>query len=73
MTRLLRIASLAAALGLLAMTLAVNGDEGSAKKELSVEQIVKRANQAAYYQGKNGRSRVKMTITDSAGSTRERE
>lgn len=39
----------------------------------SVDEIVKKANHAAYYQGKDGRARVKMTITDKQGNTRERE
>lgn len=39
----------------------------------SVEEIVAKANHASYYQGKDGHSRVKMTIKDSRGSTRTRE
>jgi outer membrane lipoprotein-sorting protein len=46
---------------------------GLAEPTLSVDEIVKRSNLAAYYQGKDGQSRVKMTITDSAGRTRKRE
>lgn len=38
-----------------------------------VETIVKKANQAAYYAGKDGRATVKMTITDAQQRTRERE
>jgi len=38
-----------------------------------VDEIVKRTNHAAYYQGKDGRARVTMTITDAQGRTRERE
>ena len=38
-----------------------------------VETIVKKANQAAYYAGKDGRATVKMTITDAQKRTRERE
>jgi outer membrane lipoprotein-sorting protein len=41
-------------------------------KSLSVQEIVDRSNLAAYYEGKDGRSRVNMTITDSQGRTRER-
>jgi len=48
-------------------------DKTPAAKTLSAEEIVKRANRAAYYQGADGRSRVKMTIKDANGSTRERE
>ena len=38
----------------------------------TVEDIVNRANLAAYYQGKDGRSDVDMTITDSQGRERTR-
>jgi len=38
-----------------------------------VEEIVDRTNRAAYYQGKDGRARVSMTITDDQGRTRSRE
>ena len=39
----------------------------------TVEDIVHRANLAAYYQGKDGRSDVNMTITDSQGRERTRQ
>ncbi|GAB4116850.1 MAG: hypothetical protein Tsb0027_08770 [Wenzhouxiangellaceae bacterium] len=39
---------------------------------LSVEEIVHRANLIAYYQGKDGRAEVQMTITDQQGRERER-
>lgn len=38
----------------------------------SVDEIVHRANLAAYYQGKDGRAQVQMTITDKQGRERER-
>lgn len=38
-----------------------------------VNEIVKRTNHAAYYQAKDGRARVQMTVTDASGNTRERE
>lgn len=38
----------------------------------SVDEIVERANLAAYYQGQDGKSHVEMKITDSQGRTRER-
>ncbi|MBD3272082.1 MAG: outer membrane lipoprotein-sorting protein [Elusimicrobia bacterium] len=41
--------------------------------ELSVEEIVKRTNLAAYYAGSDGRSDVTMTITDNLGRERIRE
>ncbi len=39
----------------------------------SVDEIVKRTNYVAYYQGKDGRARVKMAITDAQGRERNRE
>ncbi len=38
----------------------------------SVDDIVHRTNQVAYYQGKDGRAQVSMAITDSQGRSRER-
>ena len=38
----------------------------------SVDEIVHRANLAAYYQGKDGKAQVQMTITDKQGRERER-
>ncbi|MFO7821828.1 MAG: outer membrane lipoprotein-sorting protein [Lentisphaeria bacterium] len=42
-------------------------------KQLSVAQIVDKSNWRAYYQGQDGRARVKMTITEKDGDTRNRE
>ncbi len=39
----------------------------------TIEEIVNRANLATYYQGKDGRAHVKMTITDSQGRKRMRK
>ncbi len=39
----------------------------------SVDEIINRANKVAYYSGNDGRSKVKMTITDTQGRTRQRE
>ncbi|HOC73359.1 MAG TPA: outer membrane lipoprotein-sorting protein [Candidatus Hydrogenedentes bacterium] len=39
----------------------------------TVDDIVKKTNAVSYYQGADGRARVKMTIKDKQGSTRERE
>jgi outer membrane lipoprotein-sorting protein len=39
----------------------------------SVVEIVEKSNRVAYYQGKNGRAEVAMTITDSQGRTRSRQ
>jgi hypothetical protein len=40
---------------------------------MTADQIVEKANQAAYYAGKDGRANVNMTITDKRGSIRSRE
>lgn len=40
---------------------------------LTADEIVDRANQAAYYPGNDGRAKVEMTITDKSGGTRTRE
>ncbi len=45
----------------------------AAQDEPSVDEVVKRANHMAYYQGKDGGARVKMTITDAQGRTRNKE
>ena len=47
--------------------------EDTAKKPLGVDEIVNRTNRAAYYQGKDGRARVSMVITDSQGRVRNRK
>lgn len=41
-------------------------------EQLSVDEIVNRTNYQAYYQGKDGRAQVQMSITDSQGRQRER-
>jgi outer membrane lipoprotein-sorting protein len=40
---------------------------------ITADEIVKKANHAAYYNGDNGKAKVSMAITDSLGRTRERE
>ena len=42
-------------------------------EDLTVQQIVEKANYTAYYQGADGQARMKMNIVDSQGRTRERE
>ncbi len=42
-------------------------------QEIGVEEIVEKANLAAYYAGDDGRAEVEMTIVDGQGRTRERE
>ena len=39
----------------------------------NVDEIVRRTNHAAYYQGQDGRARATMTITDAQGRTRVKE
>jgi outer membrane lipoprotein-sorting protein len=39
----------------------------------NVDEIVQRANNKAFYQGKDGKAQVEMTITDSQGRTRRRQ
>ncbi|MDD5573601.1 MAG: outer membrane lipoprotein-sorting protein [Candidatus Omnitrophica bacterium] len=38
----------------------------------TAEEIVRKANRIAYYQGKDGRARVEMTVTDAQGRARQR-
>ncbi|HSR87355.1 MAG TPA: outer membrane lipoprotein-sorting protein [Pontiella sp.] len=40
---------------------------------MSADEIVRQANQAAYYAGNDGRAEVEMKIIDASGSTRTRE
>lgn len=44
-----------------------------AEESLSVDEIIDQANKTAYYSGDDGKSKVKMTITDAQGRARERE
>jgi outer membrane lipoprotein-sorting protein len=44
-----------------------------AQEKLSVDEIVARANRAAYYQGCDGRAKVSMSIKDAQGRERTRE
>ena len=44
-----------------------------AQEAPSLEEIVKKTNHVSYYQGKDGSARVKMTITDAQGRTRQKE
>ena len=57
---------------ILALALAVSY-AASAQDTPTVDEIIQKTNHAAYYQGQDGRARVKMTITDRQGSNRERE
>ena len=57
---------------LLSMTLFVGTAAVASAEEPSVDEIVERTNRVAYYQGRDGRARVKMTISDAQGRTRSR-
>lgn len=57
------------ALGIVLAGLAASAGE----ENPTVEQIVEKANLAAYYQGNDGRANVHMVITDAQGRTRERQ
>ena len=48
-------------------------DSSASEKIIDVETIVTKANLMAYYQGKDGKAKVKMTITDKKGQARVRE
>ena len=45
----------------------------SSAQELSVDEIIKKANEVSYYAGKDGRADVKMSIVDKRGDIRIRE
>lgn len=42
-------------------------------QDLSVEEIVAKANNRSYYQGKDGRAKANMTVTDAQGRSRQRQ
>lgn len=61
-------------LTLLPCAWAAGGDEPKAEDKIpTVEKIVREANRVAYYQGKDGRAKVSMTITDRQGRKRLKE
>lgn len=45
----------------------------SVAQEMSVDEIIEKANEASYYAGEDGRTDVTMTISDDSGNTRVRE
>jgi outer membrane lipoprotein-sorting protein len=62
------------ALLLAAMSILISSAAGAAEPNVpDVQTIVNKANFMAYYQGDDGKAKVKMTITSKAGQTRERE
>jgi outer membrane lipoprotein-sorting protein len=56
-----------------AAALAQETPDEAESENLSVEQIVDRSNYASYYQGKDGRAKVKMTIVDEGGDKQSRQ
>jgi outer membrane lipoprotein-sorting protein len=73
-TRKLLIALAVFAGLLLAGPLALAGEEQGESEELTAMEIVRKANQVAYYQGGTGRANVQMTIYNAKGEVRgERE
>jgi outer membrane lipoprotein-sorting protein len=50
-----------------------NCSQVAAAEDLSVQKIVNNTNRVAYYQGKDGRAKVFMLITDSQGRKRQRQ
>ncbi len=57
----------------LLITSIIAGVAAASLAEMSVDQIVKNANEAAYYAGNDGRAQVTMNIIDKSGSSRVRE
>ncbi len=55
------------------LALAVPGYLGAAEQNMSVQEIVDRTNQVAYYQGRDGKAVVSMSIFDSQGRERSRQ
>ncbi|MDP6980236.1 MAG: outer membrane lipoprotein-sorting protein [Myxococcota bacterium] len=70
MTAKNRIQLAMAIMALLIAPLAVHAADAA---DSDVNTIVEKTNRVAYYQGDDGRARVKMTITDPQGRTRRRE
>jgi len=58
---------------LLAALLLFAARTASAERLTDVDEIVRRANRAAYYQGDDGRAQVRMTIVDAQGRQRRRQ
>ena len=56
----------------LALLLPMSASVYAGQNVPSVDEIVQKSNLAAYYQGKDGKAHVDMTITDSQGRTRTR-
>jgi hypothetical protein len=67
-----QIATLILILGL-SLPLLADGENDASKKVPDVETIVSKANIVAYYQGKDGKAKVKMTITNKQNQKRQHE
>lgn len=63
---------LTSTLASLAFLFLLSSSEASAK-DLSINEVVERTNAASYYQGKDGKATVTMTIVDKKGSKRTRQ
>jgi hypothetical protein len=57
----------------LSLPIVAAGENSASKEAPDVETIVSKANIVAYYQGADGKAKVKMTITDKQNQKRERE
>lgn len=68
-----RVRSAARIAATLATVLPLASPRVSRAADPSVDEIVERTNRVAYYQGNDGRARVKMTITDAQSRTRLRQ
>lgn len=60
-------------IGIFAMMLAGTLAASAQEPQPTVDDIVNRANLVSYYQGKDGRAQVNMSIVDDKGQTRNRE
>ena len=67
----MRMRRFAGAVAMLVLLLAMLGGAALADG-LTVEEVVQRTEQVAYYQGDDGKARVTMTITDGQGRVRNR-
>ena len=55
------------------IALSALGIGGAFASDVDVDAIVRQASEAAYYQGKDGKAKLSMTITDGQGRERQRE
>ena len=69
----MRFIWVAASAIIFALPLFAAGNADSAGKIPDVNTIVNKANRVAYYQGEDGKAKVRMTITSKQGQKRQRE